>query len=655
MAGFLFAVASACFAEGSAECGVVKVSDFGFDPEDSTEIVQKALDSGAARVVFDHAAGPYIVRPLFVRSNTEVVFEEGVEVLAKKDEFHGKFDALVTLSRATNVVLRGLGSGAVLKMHIKDYQSSAYSRGEWRHAVNLLSVSDVTIDNLTLADSGGDGIYVGAKPSSVPCRNVTIRRCVCDNNNRQGISVISVDGLLVERTTMKNTHGTSPMAGIDFEPNSAAQKLKNIVMRDCLTENNSGGGYYLYAGKFDANTEPISIRLDNCRSSGDRSAGLRLCFAESPRGTRPVGGSFVAKGCTFSGSRGNGVRISNKPLGTMPVTLEGCSIDNRGAKLPSVSLVTSNRQIPPTDGVAFRGVKVVRDDANWFSASQMPWSSKRMESVGGTVELQIGDARPKTVALDDKWRSGVFPVSNEHFALDNVPFSEKTPVRVVDTRPGERVALSRVALRFACEAFVYAAKPGPVTFSACLKKVNNGGCKGNSSFVVRDMSGNKVATLPGPGAGMSDRVFVAPATGFYRVSCFVSPHAVVFGECDAPIGFVPPKAGFDLYKSVGDLWFTHTSRGDATFFCGGTGEPADIALFGPDGDERGRWKSQRDWGFKRIAPGDPKGLWRVHLSHPKGHGHWEDTELDLAGVPAVFFLSKDKFWISLTSEKGECK
>ena len=33
----------------------VKVSDFGYDATDATEIIQKALDSGASRVVVDAA------------------------------------------------------------------------------------------------------------------------------------------------------------------------------------------------------------------------------------------------------------------------------------------------------------------------------------------------------------------------------------------------------------------------------------------------------------------------------------------------------------------------------------------------------------------------------------------------------------------------
>ena len=125
---------------------------------DATTAIQNALDSGERQVVLDRAHSPYVTRPLFVRSNTDIIFEEGVELVAKEGEFHNLHDALVTLPGSTNVVLRGLGKGARLRMRIRDYQSAAYSHGEWRHAINLLSAADVTIENLTLADSGGDGI-----------------------------------------------------------------------------------------------------------------------------------------------------------------------------------------------------------------------------------------------------------------------------------------------------------------------------------------------------------------------------------------------------------------------------------------------------------------------------------------------------------------
>ena len=141
----------------------VKVSDLGYDAADATEILQKALDSGASRVIVDAAKGPWTTKPLAVRSNTEVVFEEGAQLLAKPGEFMPLKSSLVRIVCVTNVTLRGLGKGATLRMRIKDYQNPPYKKGEWRHALNIKSSKNVLVENLLLADSGGDGIYLGVE------------------------------------------------------------------------------------------------------------------------------------------------------------------------------------------------------------------------------------------------------------------------------------------------------------------------------------------------------------------------------------------------------------------------------------------------------------------------------------------------------------
>ena len=105
----LAAIAFAATAAAGRE--EVKVSSFGYDPEDSTRFLQAALDSGARRIVVDKQAGPWISKPLFGRSNTEIVFEDGAEILAKKGEFMRKFDALLSFILSSNVVVRGEGKG----------------------------------------------------------------------------------------------------------------------------------------------------------------------------------------------------------------------------------------------------------------------------------------------------------------------------------------------------------------------------------------------------------------------------------------------------------------------------------------------------------------------------------------------------------------
>ena len=107
LSAFVAAVVSlACSAAGAKD--EVKVSDFGWNSEDSTEFVQAALDSGARRVVFDRKGGPWVVRPVKARSGTDIVFEDGVELVAKRGEFHGKRDYLPYMTDLTDITLTGL-------------------------------------------------------------------------------------------------------------------------------------------------------------------------------------------------------------------------------------------------------------------------------------------------------------------------------------------------------------------------------------------------------------------------------------------------------------------------------------------------------------------------------------------------------------------
>src|SRR5690348_15615751 len=87
---------------------------WGFNREDSTEALQAAINSGAKHLVIPFMGEPWIVRPLQLRSDQEILFEPGVLVLAKKAEFQGPGDSLFTAVGQSNLVLRGYG--ATLRM-----------------------------------------------------------------------------------------------------------------------------------------------------------------------------------------------------------------------------------------------------------------------------------------------------------------------------------------------------------------------------------------------------------------------------------------------------------------------------------------------------------------------------------------------------------
>lgn len=237
---------------------------WGFDKEDVTAALQAAIDSKAQKVVVPYMGDPWIVRPITLRSDLELVFEPGVLVLAKKGEFKGGGDSLFRATNMDNITIRGYG--ATLRMRKKDYQSDAYERAEWRMGVAFSGCKHVLVEGLRVESTGGDGFYVGSSGPSRWCEDVTIRDCVSHDNHRQGLSVISAVNLLVENCVFSGTNGTPPEAGIDLEPDSPNERLVNCVIRNCLFENNSGHQMLVYLKPLTNESEPVSIRFENCHA-----------------------------------------------------------------------------------------------------------------------------------------------------------------------------------------------------------------------------------------------------------------------------------------------------------------------------------------------------------------------------------------------------
>ena len=221
----------------SGQRSEARVSWWGFYPEDATAVLQAAINSGARKLIVEDMGAPWIADKLTLASNQEIVFEKGVVVQAKRGAFRGGSDCLFSAASKTNITL--ISPGATLRMWKQDYDDKAqYQRAEWRHVLSFTSCSGVRVEGLTLADSGGDGIYLGVAQRGVPCSDVVIRNVSCANNYRQGISVISARNLLIEGCVFKGTSGTAPEAGIDFEPTEATEELVNCLMRNCISEGN---------------------------------------------------------------------------------------------------------------------------------------------------------------------------------------------------------------------------------------------------------------------------------------------------------------------------------------------------------------------------------------------------------------------------------
>ncbi|MEO0078905.1 MAG: ATP-binding cassette domain-containing protein, partial [candidate division WOR-3 bacterium] len=216
---------------------VASAAWWGFDEEDATEALQAAILSGARRLIVPNMRRDWIVRPIRLASELELVLEDGAIITAKRGEYRGRGDSVFTAQDVRNLTVRGYG--ATIRMHKEDYivgkvlldfgwnrWFGQYEKAEWRMTLSLRGCENVRIYGLTLRDSGGDGIYVagGRRPYS---KNVYIRDVVCQNHYRQGISVISAEDLTVENSVFRDTWGTPPSSGVDIEPDSPQERVRN--------------------------------------------------------------------------------------------------------------------------------------------------------------------------------------------------------------------------------------------------------------------------------------------------------------------------------------------------------------------------------------------------------------------------------------------
>ena len=294
---------------------------WGFNEADATEALQGAIYSGAKEVVVPYMAKPWVIRAVAFKSNQKVFFEPGVEIIAKEGEFKGKWDCLFTLKDLENVEISGYG--AQIKMRKSEYtEQNGYVKSEWRHGFNVSRCKNVRIAGLTVSSTGGDGIIIGAaKYDENPySTDVVIKDVRCDDNHRQGISVIGAVNLLIENCVLENTRGTAPSAGLDVEPSNPKQLIVNCVIRNCISRNNDGTGFIVYMGHSEKKND-MSVLFENCLTEANKGFGLSVGALKDDGS----GGEIKFVNCVVRDNVGAGVYVYDKSVDAAKVKFINCS------------------------------------------------------------------------------------------------------------------------------------------------------------------------------------------------------------------------------------------------------------------------------------------------------------------------------------------
>jgi hypothetical protein len=312
------------------QAGIRKTANatwWGFDKNDSTFAVQSAINSGASKIVIPYMGADWILKPILLQSNQDIYIEPGVNIAAKKGDFRKTGDCLFNAIKKSNIKIYGYN--ATFKMQKQDYIEKDYEKSEWRMGISLLSCNDVEISGLTIRDSGGDGLYVSEFERTGACKNIEVKDCMFDNNYRQGISVISVEGLNVDNCILRNTSGTSPSAGLDIEPNRKENRASNIVISNCKSENNNGAGFVVSLMNLDKTSKEVSILIYNSHITGCKWGML----VGSNNSSGPTG-VVEFRNCTAENTTADGIRI-DVDTRTFSINFKNCKVKNVANSLES--------------------------------------------------------------------------------------------------------------------------------------------------------------------------------------------------------------------------------------------------------------------------------------------------------------------------------
>ena len=249
----------------------VHAKDFGWNPEDVTESLQKAVDSDASVIVVDKMASPWEIERLVIPSCKKLLLREGAVIEAKKGglvQIHG----LVAIG-GTNIVIAGEG-GSEIRLRKQDYLKDKDTYPEFddgRDGINFGGPKgpkgNLLVRNVKIASSGGDGVCVTG------ARRVWLDHVELVDNVRQALTLgTGSDTVYLTNCKFNNTWGGEPMSGIDIENWTENCSICEIYCEDCEFADNRIFGLCFATSTY----SPLTTFFKNCEFRNNGSTSLNI-------------------------------------------------------------------------------------------------------------------------------------------------------------------------------------------------------------------------------------------------------------------------------------------------------------------------------------------------------------------------------------------
>jgi len=219
-----------------APSGYKSVKDFGAKCDgvtDDAASFQKALN--ASKTVFIPRGTCIVNSTILLRAGSDLRGDGmGVSTVKKGGISAASMGAFYAYSASAGEMLDGI---QISKMTL-DGQSDVFGFSEFQHLISLNGVKNALVDNVEFRGFQGDGLFIGSGASGRDERhneNITVRNNVFDGvnySNRNGISILDGNGILIEGNSFRNTSQNNMPGAIDIEPENSYHLVKHITIRN---------------------------------------------------------------------------------------------------------------------------------------------------------------------------------------------------------------------------------------------------------------------------------------------------------------------------------------------------------------------------------------------------------------------------------------
>lgn len=303
----------ATFAEGGTR--VVRPEWFGAmgEGEDDTAALRKAFASAPANSTVELSATYLVSGEINPNAHTRITASGGGG-LASKPSTDWNDRGMIDIPEGA--------SGIFITGATFDGRKSGNPEGR-AYGVIVRGASNITIEDCTLKDfptttagNAGDGVYVGRGASGTTPSDIRVVNNTISGNERQGISVTAVNGMLVQGNGITGTSVANPGAGMDLEPNNASDSIRDVRIVANRISGNAGAGVLLYNGN-NYVIDEIVIADNRIRENG--SHGIHVYRAANGyTGVYSIAGNIIranaGDGIFVDASKGRGMVVSGNTV-----------------------------------------------------------------------------------------------------------------------------------------------------------------------------------------------------------------------------------------------------------------------------------------------------------------------------------------------------